>query len=71
MTSGTQLIFCILEVNGAATLASASDNEIPTWANKIQIYLFRKLKLNFKEYIYFFIFRDYKWIIDGLLAYFI
>jgi len=30
MTSGTQLIFCILEVNGAATLASASDNEIPT-----------------------------------------
>ena len=34
MTSGTQLIFWILEVNGAATLASASDKEIPTWANK-------------------------------------
>ena len=32
MISGTQLIFWIFDVNGAATEASASDNEIPTWA---------------------------------------
>ena len=29
---GTQLILGVLEVNGLATLASASDSEIPAWA---------------------------------------
>ena len=38
MTSGTQLMFWIFEVNGEATDASASDNEIPTWAKDGIIY---------------------------------
>ena len=32
MTVGTQVIFGVLEVNGDATEASASDKEIPAWA---------------------------------------
>ena len=32
MTVGTQLMLGILEVNGLATLASASLSDIPAWA---------------------------------------
>ena len=32
MTIGTHSILDVLDVNGDATDASASDNEIPTWA---------------------------------------
>jgi hypothetical protein len=32
MTLGTQVMLGFLEVNGAATDASASDKEIPAWA---------------------------------------
>ena len=32
MTLGTQVILGTLEVKGAATLASASDKEMPAWA---------------------------------------
>ena len=41
MTWGTQLIFCTFDVNGDATDASASDNDIPTWAKHAYIYSYK------------------------------
>lgn len=38
ITSGTHVMFWIFDVNGAATEASASDNEIPTCASGIEIF---------------------------------